>query len=55
MGNIGVFTKMTKNPHAVALGRIGGQKGGKSKKRSKAHYKRAAKIRWDKFYKGQNT
>jgi hypothetical protein len=42
-----------KNPHAVALGRLGGQKGGKAraanlsaKKRSEIA-KKAAKARWD--------
>jgi hypothetical protein len=43
-----------KNPHAVALGRLGGQKGGKaraeklsSRKRSQIA-KKAARIRWAK-------
>jgi hypothetical protein len=41
-----------KNPHAVALGRLGGQKGGPararklSKKRRKAIAKKAAESRW---------
>jgi hypothetical protein len=41
-----------KNPHAVALGRKGGQKGGKaraaklSKKRRSAIAKKAARARW---------
>lgn len=43
-----------KNPAAVALGRLGGQKGGAarakklSKKRRKEIAKKAAKARWDK-------
>jgi hypothetical protein len=43
-----------KNPHAVALGRIGGQKGGKaraeklSSRRRSAIARIAAQIRWDK-------
>ena len=41
-----------KNPHAVALGRMGGQKGGKARaaklspKRRSQIAKRAAKARW---------
>jgi hypothetical protein len=41
-----------KNPHAVALGRLGGQKGGKaraaklSKKRRSQIAKKAAEARW---------
>jgi len=41
-----------KNPHAVALGRLGGQKGGKaradklSKKRKSEIAKKAAEARW---------
>jgi len=43
-----------KNPHAVALGRLGGQKGGKarakklSKEERSAIAKKAAKARWSK-------
>jgi hypothetical protein len=43
-----------KNPHAVALGRLGGLKGGKaranalSEAKRKAIAKKAAKARWDK-------
>lgn len=43
-----------KNPHAVALGRLGGLKGGKarakklSSKRRKEIARKAAKIRWSK-------
>ena len=42
-----------KNPHAVALGRLGGQKGGKARAdaltpaKRKAIAKAAAKARWD--------
>jgi len=42
----------TRNPHAVALGRMGGLKGGKaraaklSKKRRSEIAKKAARIRW---------
>jgi hypothetical protein len=41
-----------KNPHAVALGRMGGAKGGKaraarmSKKERSASARKAAKVRW---------
>jgi hypothetical protein len=36
-----------KNPHAVAMGRMGGAAGtGEKKRRSKAHYSRASKKRW---------
>ena len=35
-----------KNPHAVAMGRIGGKAGrGDKKRRSKAHYARMVKAR----------
>jgi len=43
-----------KNPHAVALGRLGGQRGGKaraaklSKKRRSEIAKKAAEARWQK-------
>lgn len=43
----------TRNPHAVALGSIGGRKGGKARARKlspakrKAIAKRAARSRWD--------
>lgn len=43
----------TKNPHAVALGRLGGLKGGKARaekltaKKRKAIAKKAAKKRWE--------
>ncbi len=43
-----------KNPHAVALGRLGGKKGGKARAKSltpeqrKAIAKKAAKSRWKK-------
>jgi hypothetical protein len=43
-----------KNPHAVALGRLGGAKGGKARaeklttERKKEIAKKAAKARWDK-------
>ena len=43
-----------KNPHAVALGRMGGMKGGKARaeklspKKRKEIAKRAARIRWGK-------
>lgn len=46
--------QITKNPAAVALGRLGGLKGGKaraeslSKERRRAIAKRAAKSRWSK-------
>ena len=46
--------KPKKNPHAVALGRLGGKKGGParakklSQKRRKAIAKKAAKARWGK-------
>lgn len=36
---------MAKNPHAVALGKIGGQAKGPRKARPPAHYARLAKIR----------
>jgi len=42
-----------KNPHAVALGRMGGQKGGKaraeklSSRRRSAIARTAAQVRWD--------
>jgi hypothetical protein len=45
-------TEPEKNPHAVALGRLGGQKGGLarakklSKKRRREIAKRAAQARW---------
>jgi hypothetical protein len=44
----------SKNPHAVALGRLGGLKGGKARAKSLSPRKRsqiakdAAKARWDK-------
>jgi hypothetical protein len=44
----------TKNPHAVALGRKGGKKGGKARwegvsaEQRRAHAKKAAKARWSK-------
>ena len=39
-----------KNPHAVALGRKGGQKGtGKSKARTSEQARKAARARWDKI------
>ena len=44
----------TRNPHAVALGRLGGAKGGKARaekltsERKKEIAKKAAKARWDK-------
>ncbi len=43
-----------KNPHAVALGKLGGSKGGKARaenlsaRRKKAIAKKAAKARWNK-------
>lgn len=43
----------TRNPHAVALGSMGGQKGGKARAKeadsgeTKAIAKRAARSRWD--------
>ena len=43
-----------KNPHAVALGRLGGQKGGKARadkltpERKKEIAQKAAKARWEK-------
>jgi hypothetical protein len=46
--------KLTKNHHAVALGRLGGLKGGKSrasklsKKRRSEIAQKAAQARWDK-------
>ena len=46
--------KPSKNPYAVALGRLGGLKGGKaraealSSKKRKAIAKKAAKARWNK-------
>ncbi|MGZ3580880.1 MAG: hypothetical protein ACXWMH_11215 [Syntrophales bacterium] len=49
-----VITGKEKNPHAVALGRLGGLKGGKArsdkltKKRKIAIAKKAAKARWNK-------
>jgi hypothetical protein len=48
-------TEPQKNPHAVALGRLGGLKGGKarakklSKKKRIEIAKKAAKARWDKY------
>lgn len=48
-----------KNPHAVALGRLGGLIGGKITGPSKArpsHVARAAvRARWDKYYAAQKT
>lgn len=47
-------TSSDKNPHAVALGRLGGKKGGKaradklSKERKTEIAKKAAKARWSK-------
>jgi hypothetical protein len=44
----------TKNPHAVALGKLGGQKGGKARaesltpERKKEIAQNAAKVRWGK-------
>lgn len=49
--------KKEKNPYAVALGRLGGLKGGKaraerlSSKKRRQIAKKAAKIRWEKFNK----
>jgi hypothetical protein len=46
--------KPTKNPHAVALGRLGGLKGGKARaeklsaKKRQQIAKKAAKARWEK-------
>jgi hypothetical protein len=51
--------KTTKNPHAVALGKLGGQKGGKARsaalsaKKKKEAAKRAASARWSK--RGDNV
>jgi hypothetical protein len=48
--------KLEKNPAAVALGRLGGLKGGKARaevlteSRRKAIAKRAARARWNKKY-----
>jgi len=47
------FQEDTRNPHAVALGRLGGKKGGKvrakklSRKRRKQIAKLAAAARWE--------
>ena len=49
--------KSTKNPHAVALGRLGGLKGGPARARKLSPQKRkeiarqAAKIRWENIKK----
>lgn len=46
--------KPTKNPHAVALGRLGGLKGGKARakklnaKQRQEIAQKAAKVRWNK-------
>jgi len=46
-----------KNPHAVALGRLGGQKGGKARakklsaRKRKQIAKKAARARWERFKK----
>ena len=48
-----------KNPHAVALGRLGGAKGGKARaeklttERKKEIAKKAAKAPWDKAKRGK--
>lgn len=50
----GIVDTVEKNPHAVALGRLGGLKGGKARaksltpKRRKEIAKKAIKARWDK-------
>ena len=47
-----------KNPHAVALGRLGGQKGGKaraaklSSKKKRAIARKAARVRWSRQQHG---
>jgi hypothetical protein len=49
----GSATNGAKNPHAVALGRLGGKKGGKARAKSmtaeerKASAKKAAEKRWE--------
>lgn len=48
-----------KNPHAVALGRLGGKKGGKARaekltpEQRKEIARKAAKARWKKITKGE--
>lgn len=45
--------KPAKNPHAVALGRLGGAAGtGEKKRRSSEHYRAAAEKRWAKAREG---
>jgi len=52
---------MGKNPHAVALGRKGGKKGGKARaanltpERLSEIGKKGAKARWEKKAKGRGT
>jgi hypothetical protein len=42
--------QINKNPHAVALGAIGGASGkGDSKRRSREHYQKASAARWAKY------
>ena len=42
-------TNHTKNPAAVALGRLGGAAGrGKSKARTREQAQKAARVRWEK-------
>lgn len=49
-------TPKTPNPHAQALGRLGGKAGrGQSKARSTEQARAAVMVRWNKQRKQQNT